>query len=155
VAGSLKRRWVTASPLISKLQSYPRKNRQTRALQEYVRLSKAIVIRRYRKSEVFRRRINTQLNKREALQWLREFLLFANKVALRKRQVGELMNRAAWRRWPTRREVEAGDLALSWDAVVAQIGILRSGSGLHFQTTVRNRGGQKCKGRYPVPISGN
>jgi Tn3 transposase DDE domain-containing protein len=35
VAGSLKRGWVTASLLIGKLQSYPRKNRLTRALQEY------------------------------------------------------------------------------------------------------------------------
>ena len=38
VAGSLKRGWVTSSLLIGKLQSYPRKNRLTRALQEYGRL---------------------------------------------------------------------------------------------------------------------
>jgi hypothetical protein len=42
VAGSLKRGWVTASLLIGKLQSYPRKNRLTRALQEYGRLVKTV-----------------------------------------------------------------------------------------------------------------
>ncbi|MGZ3489168.1 MAG: Tn3 family transposase [Isosphaeraceae bacterium] len=35
VAGALKLGWVTASLLIGKLQSYPRKNRLTRALQEW------------------------------------------------------------------------------------------------------------------------
>jgi len=94
VAGSLKRGWVTASLLIGKLQSYPRKNRLTRALQEYGRLIKTIFILRYLESEPFRRRINTQLNKGEALHELREFLLFANKGVLRKKQEGELMNQA-------------------------------------------------------------
>ena len=51
VAGSLKRGWVTASLLIGKLQSYPRKNRLTRALQEYGRLVKTIFILRYLESE--------------------------------------------------------------------------------------------------------
>jgi TnpA family transposase len=51
VAGSLKRGWVTASLLIGKLQSYPRKNRLTRALQEYGRLVKTIFILRYIESE--------------------------------------------------------------------------------------------------------
>ena len=44
VAGSLKRGWVTASLLIGKLQSYPRKNRLTRAMQEYGRLVKTVFI---------------------------------------------------------------------------------------------------------------
>ena len=65
VAGSLKRSWVTASLLIGKLQSYPRKNRLTRTLQEYGRLIKTIFILRYLESEQLRRRINTQLNKGE------------------------------------------------------------------------------------------
>ena len=94
VAGALKLGWVTASLLIGKLQSYPRKNRLTRALQEYGRLVKTIFILRYLESEQFRRRINTQLNKGEALHGLREFLLFANKGVLRKKQEGELMNQA-------------------------------------------------------------
>jgi TnpA family transposase len=94
VAGSLKRGWVTASLLIGKLQSYPRKNRLTRALQEYGRLVKTIFILRYLESEQLRRRINTQLNKGEALHGLREFLLFANKGTLRKKQEEELRNQA-------------------------------------------------------------
>ena len=57
VAGSLKRGWVTASLLIGKLQSYPRKNRLTRTLQEYGRLIKTIFILRYLESEQLRRRI--------------------------------------------------------------------------------------------------
>jgi TnpA family transposase len=86
VAGSLKRGWVTSSLLIGKLQSYPRKNRLTRALQEYGRLIKTIFILRYLEGEDYRRRIQAQLNKGEALHGLREFLLFANKGTLRKKQ---------------------------------------------------------------------
>jgi TnpA family transposase len=95
VAGSLKRGWVTASLLIGKLQSYPRKNRLTRALQEYGRLVKTVFILRYLESEGYRRRILGQLNKGEALHTLREFLLFANKGTLRKKQEEELRNQAA------------------------------------------------------------
>jgi TnpA family transposase len=51
VAGSLKRGWVTASLLIGKLQSYPCKNRLTRARQEYGRLAKTVFILRYLESE--------------------------------------------------------------------------------------------------------
>ena len=94
VAGSLKRGWVTASLLIGKLQSYPRKNRLTRALQEYGRLVKTVFILRYLESEDYRRRILGQLNKGEALHGLREFLLFANKGTLRKKQEEELGNQA-------------------------------------------------------------
>jgi TnpA family transposase len=94
VAGSLKRGWVTASLLIGKLQSYPRKNRLTRALQEYGRLAKTVFILRYLESEDYRRRILGQLNKGEALHGLREFLLFANKGTLRKKQEEELGNQA-------------------------------------------------------------
>jgi TnpA family transposase len=94
VAGSLKRGWVTASLLIGKLQSYPRKNRLTRALQEYGRLVKTVFILRYLESADYRRRILGQLNKGEALHGLREFLLFANKGTLRKKQEEELRNQA-------------------------------------------------------------
>ena len=85
---------MTASLLIGKLQSYPRKNRLSRALQEYGRLIKTIFILRYLESEDYRRRILTQLNKGEALHGLREFLLFANKGTLRKKQEEELRNQA-------------------------------------------------------------
>jgi TnpA family transposase len=94
VAGSLKRGWVTASLLIGKLQSYPRKNRLTRALQEHGRLVKTVFILRYLESADYRRRILGQLNKGEALHGLREFLLFANKGTLRKKQEEELRNQA-------------------------------------------------------------
>lgn len=43
IAGSLKQGFVTASLLISKLQSYPRQNALTRALQEYGRIAKTIL----------------------------------------------------------------------------------------------------------------
>jgi TnpA family transposase len=58
------------------------------------RLVKTVFILRYLESEQLRRRINTQLNKGEALHGLREFLLFANKGALRKKQDEELRNQA-------------------------------------------------------------
>ena len=48
----------------------------------------------YLGSEDYRRRILTQLNKGEALHGLREFLLFANKGTLRKKQEEELGNQA-------------------------------------------------------------
>src|SRR5206468_7050883 len=95
VAGSLKRGWVTASLLIGKLQSYPRKNQLTRALQEYGRLVKTIFILRYLESEPLRRRINTQLNKGEALHSLREFLFFAHRGKIRRKQGEEQVHQAA------------------------------------------------------------
>ena len=95
LAGSLKRGWVTASLLIGKLQSYPRKNRLTRALQEYGRLVKTDFILRYLERVDYRRRILGQINKGEALHGLRVFLLFANKGTLRKKQEEELQNQAA------------------------------------------------------------
>ena len=94
MAGSLKRGWVTASLLISKLQSYPRQNSLTRALQEYGRLVKTIFILRYLESEDYRRRINAQLNKGESLHALREFLFFANKGVIRRKQEEDQTNQA-------------------------------------------------------------
>jgi TnpA family transposase len=95
VAGSLKRGWVTASLLIGKLQSYRRKNALTRALQEYGRLVKTIFILRYLESEQLRRRINSQLNKGESLHALREFLFFANRGKIRRKQEEEQAHQAA------------------------------------------------------------
>ena len=86
VAGSLKLGWVSASLYISKLQSYPRQSTLTQALQEYGRLVKTIFILRYLESEAYRRRINLQLNKGEALHALRQFLFFANEGKIRKRE---------------------------------------------------------------------
>ena len=94
LAGSLKRGWVTASLLISRLQSYRRQNALSRALQEYGRLIKTIFILRYLESEQLRRRINTQLNKGEALHALREFLFFANRGKVRRKQEDEQVHQA-------------------------------------------------------------
>ena len=95
MAGSLKGGWVTASLLISRFQSYPRKNALTRALQEYGRLVKTIFILRYLESEEYRRRINAQLNKGEALHGLRQFLFYANGRKIRRKQEDEQNNQAS------------------------------------------------------------
>ena len=47
VAGSLKRGWVTASLLISRLQAYRRQNALIGALKEYGRLVKTIFVLRF------------------------------------------------------------------------------------------------------------
>ena len=94
-AGSLKLGWVTASLLISKLQSYPRQNALTRALQEYGRFIKTIFILKYLESEQFRRRINLQLNKGEALHFLRQFIFFANEGKIRRSQQEDQTNQAS------------------------------------------------------------
>ncbi|MDP9353350.1 MAG: Tn3 family transposase [Chloroflexota bacterium] len=95
VAGSLKLGWVTSSLLVGKLQSFPRQNALTRALQEYGRLIKTIFILRYLESEEYRRRINGQLNKGESLHALRRFIFFANEGQIRKRQPEEQGNQAS------------------------------------------------------------
>jgi TnpA family transposase len=95
VAGSLKLGWVTASLFISKLQAYPRQNSLTRALQEYGRLIKTIFILHYLQSEEYRRRINAQLNKGEALHALRRFLFFANEGKVRRKDAEEQLNQAS------------------------------------------------------------
>ena len=77
VAGSLKRGYVTASLLISRLQAYPRQGQLTKLLQEYGRLAKTIFVLRYLEDEALRHRIRTQLNKGEKLHDLRKFLFFA------------------------------------------------------------------------------
>ena len=94
VAASLKRGWVTASLFIAKLQAYPRRNALALALQEYGRLIKTIFILRYLESEPYRRTINRQLNKGEALHALRRFLFFANEGIIRRRQEEAQTNQA-------------------------------------------------------------
>src|SRR2546430_3162893 len=94
LAGSLKLGWVTASLFISKVQAYPRQNVLTRARQEYGRLIKTLFLLRYLESEDYRRRINAQLNKGEALHALREFLFFANRGTLRRKQEEAQTNQA-------------------------------------------------------------
>ena len=94
LAGSLKLGWVSASLFISKLQAYPRQNVLARALQEYGKLVKTIFILRYLENEDYRRRINTQLNKGEALHALRDFLFVADKGIIRRKQEEAQTNQA-------------------------------------------------------------
>lgn len=77
VAGSLKRGYVTASLLVSRLQAYPRQGQLTKLLQEYGRFVKTIFILRYLEDEALRQRVHAQLNKGEKLHDLRKFLFFA------------------------------------------------------------------------------
>jgi hypothetical protein len=89
VAGSLKRGYVTASLLVSRLQAYPRQGHLTKLLQEYGRLVKTIFILRYLEDAALRHRIRTQLNKGEKLHALR-----AEGYPVREEDLGHL--------WPTR-----------------------------------------------------
>ena len=93
VAGSLKMGWVTASLLIGKLQSYPRQNTLAQALQEYGKLVKTIFVLRYFEDEGYRKRINAQLNKGEALHALRA----KHKWSF----TAEITMVASGRRWPS------------------------------------------------------
>jgi TnpA family transposase len=86
--------WVTASLLIGKMHALPRHNALTRALQEYGRLVKTIFVLRYLGSEDYRRRINLQLNKGEALHALRRFLFVANEGQIRRRHLEDQLNQA-------------------------------------------------------------
>jgi TnpA family transposase len=97
VAGSLKRGHVTASLLIGKLQANPRRNALTRALQEYDRVAKTLIVLRYLGSEAYRRRIGVQLNKGEALHALRRFLFFAHQGQVHRAQPEDQANQASCR----------------------------------------------------------
>ncbi len=95
IAGSLKQGFVTASLLISKLQSYPRQNSIMRALQEYGRIGKTIFILKYLQSPDYQKRVVRQLNKGEAIHSLRNFLFVANERQIRKRHQESQLNQAA------------------------------------------------------------
>lgn len=95
LAGSLKLGWVTASLLIGKMQAKPRQNALTKALQEYGRLVKTNFILRYLSSEEYRRRINLQLNKGEALHALRRYLFVAHEGQIRRRHPEAQLNQAS------------------------------------------------------------
>jgi TnpA family transposase len=94
VAGSLKRGYVTASLLISRLQAYPRQGQLTKLLQEYGRLVKTIFVLRYLEDEALRRRVHTQLNKGEKLHDLRKFLFFAREGVVRQKYEDGQANQA-------------------------------------------------------------
>lgn len=86
VAASIKSGCVTASLLISKLQSYPRQNNLMYVLQAYGQLVKTIFILKYLLSMPLRRKINTQLIKGEQLHNLRLYLWFGSDGIIRRKQ---------------------------------------------------------------------
>ena len=92
VAGSLKLGWVTASLLISKLQTGARENVLSRALRDLGRLVKTQFILRWIENPDYRRRIHRQLNKGEALHALRRFLFFAHEGKVQRRQADQQTN---------------------------------------------------------------
>ena len=92
VAGSLKLGWVTASLLISKLQTGARENVLSRALRDLGRLVKTQFILRWIQNPDYRRRIHRQLNKGEALHALRRFLFFAHEGKVQRRQADQQTN---------------------------------------------------------------
>jgi TnpA family transposase len=94
LAGSLKLGLVSASLMLGKLQTVPRKNMLAKALQEYGRLVKTLFILRYLKSPEYRHRIERQLNKGEELHKLRRFLFFGNLGRLRKGEEEEQTTQA-------------------------------------------------------------
>ena len=105
LTASLKTGWSTASLLIGKLQSFPRKNDVARALQEYGKIKKTEFILNYLLDNDYRRRINRQLNKGESLHNLRKFLFFANEGNIRKR-------------FPEEQQTQANCLNLVTNAIV-------------------------------------
>ena len=92
VAGSLKLGWVTASLLISKLQTGARENVLSRALRDLGRLVKTQFILRWIENPGYRRRIHRQLNQGEALHALRRFLFFAHQGKVQRRQADQQTN---------------------------------------------------------------
>lgn len=94
LAASLKFRWTTPSLIVRKLQAFSRQHILTQALQEYGRLVKTIFILRYFKSEAYRRRIDTQLNKTEKFHALRAHIHSANRGFIRKKYPEEHLNQA-------------------------------------------------------------
>ena len=95
IAGSLKQGFVTASLLISKLQSRPQKNALTKALQEYGKLNETIFILKYLQSPEYQKKIRVQLNKGEAIHALRRDVFIANEGKIRKRNHENQLNQAA------------------------------------------------------------
>jgi TnpA family transposase len=95
VAGSLKRGYVTASLLISKLQSPLQKNALTKAIQEYGKLNETIFILKYLQSPEYQKKITVQLNKGEAIHALRRDVFIANEGKIRKRNQEDQLNQAA------------------------------------------------------------
>ncbi len=95
VMASLKLGWVTSSLFISKLQSQPKQSSLTKAFQEYGRFMKSIYIPRYICRENQQRRVSRQLNKGEALHYLRQWIMFAEEGKIKKSQLQDQANQAS------------------------------------------------------------
>ena len=95
IAGSLKQGYVTASLLISKLQSPKQKNALTKALQEWGKLNETIFILKYLQDQKYQKKIRVQLNKGEALHALRRNVFIANEGKIRQRNQEDQLNQAA------------------------------------------------------------
>lgn len=95
LVASLKLGWVSASLVISKLQSYPRQNALSAVLQEYGRICKTIFVMHYAVEEAYRHRIETQLNKGEHLHAVRDQFFIGFGRQLRKRHLSEQNNQAS------------------------------------------------------------
>lgn len=95
IAGSLKLGYVTASLLISKLQSYPQKNAWTKALQENGKINETIFVLKYLQQPEYQKKIALQLNKGEAVHSLRRDVFIANEGKIRKRTQEDQLNQAS------------------------------------------------------------
>lgn len=95
MAASLQYGYVSSSLLMSKLSAFQEANRVLQAFQEYGRLVKTIYILRYYNSLDHRKRVNRQLNKGEAVQGLRQFLVVARQGELRQNYQEGLENQAS------------------------------------------------------------
>ena len=86
VGASLMTGTVTASLLMSRLQSYPRQNNLMYVLLSYGQLEKTIFICNYLLIPPLRKKVSRQLNKGEQLHNLKLFLRFGGDGFIRKRQ---------------------------------------------------------------------
>jgi len=116
LAASLKMRWVTASLIIRKLQSFPVQHVLTKALQEYGRLVKTTFLLRYLTDETYRRRIGVQLNKGEKIHALRGYLFTGNRGRIAKKAAEDQLNQANCLNLIT-------NAILLWNTVYMQAGI--------------------------------
>ena len=90
-----KQGYVTASLLISKLQSPKQKNALIKAIQEYSKLNETIFILKFLPSPEYQKKITVQFNKGEALHALCHDVFIANKGKIRKRLHEDQLNQAA------------------------------------------------------------
>ena len=83
IGGSLKLGHVSAALLIAKLQAGSRQQPLAKAMLEYGKLLRTLHALRWFTDEAFRRRIGRQLNRGEATNDLRRFIILANRGAVR------------------------------------------------------------------------